>query len=93
MNNMVNPEVASLEGEGLQVPHGSIKVKVLRTMFDGKMSCILSCAGGAHYQPCTANLTDLKDLELVKSEFPMNKNITSAKEIFESVAPEEYFRT
>ena len=79
MDRMVNPEVASIENQRLLVPHGSIKVKILRTIFDGKMSCILSGAGGAHCQLCTANLTELKDLELVMSGFPMNRDITSAK--------------
>lgn len=82
MDTMVNPEVRSIEQEGLLLPQGNVQVKVLRTMFDGKMSGILSGAGGANCQLCTANLAELKDIELVRSGYPINRTISSAKEIF-----------
>ena len=39
------------------------------------MSGILSGAGGASCQLCTANEQKLKDLELVRNEFPINRHI------------------
>ena len=51
-------------------------------MLDGKMSGILSGAGGASCQLCTANKQELKDLELVRAGFPINRHIADAKELF-----------
>ena len=47
-------------------------------MLDGKMCGILSGAGGAHCQLCTASLKDLKDIEMVRAGFPINRNISEA---------------
>ena len=90
MESMINSEAATIEEEGLLVPQGIVKVMILRTMFDGKMSGILSGAGGAHCQLCTASFAELKDLELVRSGFPMNRKISSAREICSSVEKEDY---
>ena len=62
MESMINSESATIEQEGLLLPQGIVKVIILRTMFDGKMSGILSGAGGAHCQLCTASFAELKDL-------------------------------
>ena len=51
-------------------------------MFDGKMSAILSGAGGASCLMCTATHKDLKDRELVTDGFPINRTITDAAQIF-----------
>ena len=62
MENIINPEVNSIEQDGLQLLQGMVQAKIIRSMLDGKMSGILSGAGGAHCQLCTANLRQLKDL-------------------------------
>ena len=54
-------------------------------MFDGKMGGLLSGAGGAHCQLCTATFKQLHDLELIREGFPINRSISAAKEIFDSV--------
>ena len=59
-------------------------------MFDGKMAGMLSGAGGAHCQLCTANFNELHDLELVHSGFPIIRSITVAKEIFSEVDREDF---
>ena len=90
MENIINPEVNSIEQDGLQLPQGMVQAKIIRSMLDGKMSGILSGAGGAHCQLCTANLRELKDLEMVMAGFPINRQILDAKELFSFVDKDEY---
>ena len=90
METIINPEVTEIERDGFSITGGQVKVKILRTMLDGKMSQILSGAGGANCQLCTATYVQLKDLELIRTGFPINRNISSALDIFESVDPEEF---
>ena len=47
MSNLINPEVAVIEQEGLQFQEGDVQIKIIRSMLDGKMSGILSGTGGA----------------------------------------------
>ena len=51
-------------------------------MFDGKMAAILSGAGGASCQMCTATHDDLKDRDLVVDGFSINRTITDAIQLF-----------
>ena len=90
MDVMINPEVDSIALEGILLLRGLLKVAFLPTMIDDKMSGILSGAGGAHCQLCTANKSELKDLEIVRNGFPINRSITSAKDIFSIVDEEEF---
>ena len=90
MENIINPEVNTIEQLGLQFPQGHVHVKIIRSMLDGKMTGILSGAGGAHCQLCTANIKDLKDIEMVRAGFPINRHISDAKELFGYVDKDEY---
>ena len=90
MDTYINPETNLIEQEGIELPQGLIKVKVLRSMFNGKMSGILSGAGGAKCQLCTATFKDLHDVELVRSGFPINRTVSAAREIFCSVNNDEF---
>ncbi|KAI6652942.1 hypothetical protein LOD99_4019 [Oopsacas minuta] len=90
MDSIINSEVDSIAQESILLPKGLVNVTFHRTMIDGKMSVILSGAGGAHYQLCTANKSELTDLEIVRSVFPINKSITTAREIFSIVDQEDY---
>ena len=90
MTNFINPEASAIEQEGIQFPEGVVHVKINRSMLDGKMSGILSGAGGAPCQLCTANKKELKDLELVGAGFPINRHIADAKELFNYVDRDEY---
>ena len=67
-----------------------LQARIIRSMLDGKMSGILSGAGGAHCQLCTANLKELKDLEMVRAGFLINRQILDAKELYTFVDKDEY---
>ena len=51
-------------------------------MFDGEMAAILSGAGGASCQMCTATQNDLMDRELVVDGFPINRTISDTMQLF-----------
>ena len=91
MESRINQEVAEIEQDGFSISGGQVKIKICRSMLDGKMSQLLSGAGGAHCQLCTATFEELKDLELIRSGYPINRNISSALDIFSVVDPEEFF--
>ena len=90
MTNFINPEASVIEQEGIQFPKGVVHVEIIRSMLDGNMSGILSGAGCASCQLCTANNQELKDLELVRTWFPINRHIANAKELFNYVDRDEY---
>ena len=54
------------------------------------MSGILTGAGGAKCQSCTATFAELHAIELVRSGFPINRTISAARDIFASVYKTEY---
>ena len=91
MDTFINPIVELIEKESFLIPQGAISFKILRTIFDGKTSRILSGAAGAHCQLCSASYTYLKYLDLVRTGFPINRTISSAKEIFTTVDTDEFF--
>ena len=90
MYTYINPLVSELQENGITLPQGIVKVKLVRSMFDGKMAGILSGVVGAHCQLCTATFKQLHDLELIREGFPINRSISAAKEIFHSVNKEEF---
>ena len=55
------------------------------------MSATLSGAGGASCQLCTANHTQLKDLNLIEDGFSINHFIQDAKNLFKDVSNHEEF--
>ncbi|KAI6648997.1 hypothetical protein LOD99_6880 [Oopsacas minuta] len=79
-----------MEENGILLSQGLVRIKLLRTMFDGKMAGILSGAGGAHCQLCIPTFKQLHDVELIRDGFPINRSITSAKELFQSVNEVEF---
>ena len=87
---IINPEVNTIEQLGLQFPQGYVHVKIIRCMLDGKMCEFISGAGSAHCQLCTASFKDLKDIEMIRAGFPINRHISDAKELFEYVDKDEY---
>ena len=80
----------TIEQLGLQFPQGYVHVKIIRSMLDGKMSGILSGAGGAHRQLCTVSIKDLKDIEMLRAGFPINRYFSDAWELFGYVDKDEY---
>ena len=79
---MINAETSELESMGLQFPEGKVNISISRSMFDGKMVGILSGAGGAKCQLCTATNEQIKDLTLIRSGFSINRCIEDAEQIF-----------
>ena len=90
MHSYINPETAEIEQNGIELPQGHVKVNIVRSMFDGKMSGILTGAGGARCQLCTASFKEIHDKDMVSSGFPINRTISAAKEIFLSVEKDEF---
>ena len=90
MDKIINPEVKTIEQEGLYFTQGHVQVKITRSMLDGKMCGILSGAGGARCQLCTASIGDTKDIEMVRGGFPINRHISDAKEIFAIVDEDDF---
>ena len=91
MEDLINPDTEKLQN-GITLQNGVVKVEIVRSMFDGKMSAILSGAGGASCQMCTATHDDLKDRDLIEDGFPINRTITDAIQLFgELENVEEFF--
>ena len=90
MHNIINPEVTCIEQEGLQFPQGHVQTNVYRSMIDCKMFAILSGAGGAPCQLCTASKEDFRDLELVRAGYPINRTVSDAIEHFTFVDKDEF---
>ena len=91
MCEFINPDTDRMKLEGITLPEGFVHVKIVRSMIDGKMSGILSGAGGASCQMRTANHEDLKDRELVLEGFPINRHVSDAIELFGEVEDVGHF--
>ena len=53
MDTNINPETTMIEEDSINLLQGQVRVKVIRSMFDGKMSGISTGATGAKCQLCT----------------------------------------
>ena len=83
MTDLVNPDTDLMKTEGFTLENGyQVHVDIVRSMFDGKMAAILSGAGGARCQLCTATHKDLSDHELIVQGFSINRHITDAIQLF-----------
>ena len=90
LENYINPSVSEMQENGIHLAEVIVRVKLIRSMFDGKMAGILSGAGGAHCQLCTATFKQLHDIDLIRDGFPINRSISAAKELLNSVNKEEF---
>ena len=90
MNSLINEETALIEANGLKLSKGHANVRTVRSMFDTKMAQILSGAGGANCQLCTARFDQIHDIEFVLQGFPINRTIQDAKILFQEVEGEEF---
>ena len=91
MEDLINPDPEKLQN-GITLQNGVVKVEIVRSMFDGEMSAILSGAGGASCQMCTATHDDLKDRDLIEDGFPINRTIIDAIQLFGELEDiEEFF--
>ena len=92
MTDLINPETEIMESEGFSLgDNQQVRVDIVRSMFDGKMSAILSGAGGASCQLCTATHNELKDRELIVQGFPINRHITDAIQLFGEIEDNDSF--
>ena len=92
MTDLINLEIELMKSEGFSLgDNQKVHVNIVRSMFDGKMSAILSGAGGASCQLCTATHNELKDRELIIEGFPINRHITDAIQLFGEIEDNESF--
>ncbi|KAI6646218.1 Dna-mediated transposase [Oopsacas minuta] len=83
MKDIINPETDQMKDQGFYFADDKhIFVDVVRSMLDGKMASILSGAGGASCQLCTATQKELKDRDLILQGYPINRNISDAIQLF-----------
>ena len=73
---MINKETADIESN-------------LRSKLDGKMAQILSGAGGASCQFCTATFKQIH-VDIVNDGFPINRFISDARVLFDEVNEEQF---
>ena len=64
-------------------------IRIVRSMFDTKMAQILSGAGGANCQVCTAKFDQIREIDFVLLRFPINRTIQDAKILFQQVEEEK----
>ena len=83
MTILINRETKLIKCEGFSLGDDQqVLVDIVRSMFYGKMSTILSGVGGATCQLCTATHNELKDRELIIQGFLINRHITDAIQLF-----------
>ena len=85
MKEFMNSLTTQLEKYCLDLTFGHCHMKITRSMFDGKMSKIPCGADGASCQ-------FVKDLELIQSCFPINRQIHDAITIISDVDFEEFMK-
>ena len=92
MNDLINPDTDLMKSEGF-IPDNNqqVHVDIVRSMFDGKMAAILSGAGGASCQLCTATHKELKDLDWIIQGFPIIRYITDAIQLFGEIEDSDSF--
>ena len=72
-----------MQNHGFNLSDGeNVRIDIVRSMFDGKMAAIMSGAGGASCQLCTATHSELKDRELIIQGYPINRHISDAIQLF-----------
>ena len=90
-DKLINPDTNIIDCDDISLPMGHVNVNLTRCLFDGKMSGILSRVGGAHCPLCTATFAQLHDFHFVRFGFPINREISSAIQIFEDVTDKDSF--
>ncbi|KAI6648319.1 hypothetical protein LOD99_12128 [Oopsacas minuta] len=90
MDSLINNETSTIEESGLCLHNGNAEVKIIRSHFDTKMAKILSGAGGANCQMCTATFQQIHDISIVQNGFPINRTIRDARDVFDEVDEEVF---
>ena len=83
MVDLINPETKSMSNHGFNLSDGeNVCIDIVCLMSDGKMAAVMSGAGGASCQLCTATHSELKDRELIIQGYPLNRHISDAIQLF-----------
>ncbi|KAI6650229.1 hypothetical protein LOD99_6146 [Oopsacas minuta] len=90
MDSLINNETSTIEESGLCLQNGNAEVKIIISHFDTKMAKILSGAGGANSQMCTAAFKQIHNISIVQNGFTINKTIHDARDVFDEVDEEEF---
>ena len=90
MDSLINQDTSTIEESGLSLRNGHAEVKIIRSHFDTKMAKILSGAGGASCQLCTASFAQIHDISFVNTGYPINRTIHDARALFEEVDEDEF---
>ena len=73
MTDLIFPETELMKSEGFSFSDNQkVHVDIVRSIFDWKMSAILSGSCGPSCQLCTATHNELKDRELIIQRSPIN---------------------
>ncbi|KAI6659635.1 hypothetical protein LOD99_14558 [Oopsacas minuta] len=90
MDTLINKESTEITEKGLELTSGFCEVEIQHSQLDGKMAKIISGAGGACCQFCTATFKQIHDPDIAKDGFPINRSITDLKVLFDEVNEEEF---
>ena len=90
MDSLINQETSTIEENGLSLSNGHAEVKIIRSHFGTKMAKILSGAGGASCQLCTASFAQIHDISFVNTGYPINRTIHDVRALFEEVDEDEF---
>ena len=90
MDSLINQETSTIEECGLILHNDHAEVKIIRSQFDTKMSKILSGAGGASCQLCTASFAQIHDISFVNTGYPINRTIHDARALIEEVDEDKF---
>ena len=83
MDGTINSESKLLRSTGVKLTTGVFNIDITRCLFDTKMAAILDGAGGASCHLCTSTREQIKDVELVKHGYPINRFIQTAIQILQ----------
>ena len=92
MSDLINPDTDLMKIEGFILEiNDQVRVDIVRSMFDGEMTSILSGAGGASCQLCAAAHKELKDPDWIIQGFPINRYITDTIQLFGEIEDSDSF--
>ncbi|KAI6653020.1 Dna-mediated transposase [Oopsacas minuta] len=90
MDTLINKESTEITEKGLELTSEFCEVEIQRSQLDGKIAKIISGAGGACCQFCTATFKQIHDPDIIKDGFPINRSIIDLKVLFDEINEEEF---
>ena len=80
LSKLINPEIASLNENGIDYLNGHVNILIKASMFDGKTLAVMTGKGGAPCIACKANRSDINNIAKVVCGFPLDCSIEDIKE-------------